>query len=216
MKKLALIGMLCAGCGSEPFSEALFDPGERDAGSVVVPEAGVVVPETGPVVPETGPVVPETGAEVSPPCNGRYLSLPGSPAELLCPNLVPPFTVAGAFRLGPEDPEVRIARDGPEVPCGWSLSVRGGTVKATVTALFDHFAQVQIAGSGWRRVSWHYDGELSTILVDDVPVAVTEKPSGSWAFPSCSKPARVEGSGDVDDVSIQNQTWRFDDESACE
>jgi len=210
MRNLALIGLFCAGCGGEAFESDLFTQGERDGGSVQ--ETGPIVqPEGSPVHEETG-----TGPEVSPPCTDRYLSLPGDATELFCPNLSPPFMVSGTFRLEPSDPEVRVVRDGPENPCGWSLTVRGTTVKATVTALFDHFADVPMAGTGWHRVAWRYDGELSTIMVDGSPVGVAPKPRGAWPFPACSKPARVEGSGDVDDVSIQDASWGFENGSACD
>jgi hypothetical protein len=136
-------------------------------------------------------------------CTHRFLALPGDDgalAELECPNFVPPFTVGGRFRL--ETGELRLERE----PC-WSLTIRGTVVKATVPALFDHFAEEPIAGTGWRQVVWHYDGIASTVLVDDSPISVADRPRGAWPFAACAGPTTIEGSGDVDWVTIQGADY---------
>ena len=202
MMRIAAIALLVSACGSEPFTN--FGDGlEEDGGGVS---------ETSPIVSETGPIVSpdaqacENWALYLPGDDGSYAVLPGARQASLS------FSVAFDARV--TDGEVRVEMDGPENPCGWSLTVRGSQVKATIPALFDHFTSEGTVAPGWHRIEWRYDGQQSTVLVDDTEVSRAIKPAGQWPFPGCSGPARAEGKGMLDHVSIGPE-WLFDEKSGA-
>lgn len=204
--------MLCAGCGGESFTPELFtEPEERDGGTIV-PEAGAVVPDSGPIVSPDGASVHEDAPACSdwalslPGDDGSYAVLPGARQASL------PFSVALDAQV--TSGEVRVEMDGPENPCGWSLTVRGTQVKATIPALFDHFTAEGTVGPGWHRIEWRYDGQQSVVLVDGAEVSRSPKPAGQWPFPGCSGPARAEGHGMLDRVSVGPE-WLFDEASGA-
>jgi hypothetical protein len=202
---IALLALFFAACGGESFTNELFvEP--RDGGQ-----------EAGPVVAGEAAPVGEDAPPVS--CTNGYLRLPGDDGAYAVlsngPGTSPPIFVEASFRLETGDSEVRVLRAAPENPCGWSLTVRGNQVKATVTALFDHYVTLPVFGAGWLRIGWRYDGVQSHVLVDGKEVSTAPKPSESWSFPNCSGPARVEGMGRVDDVAFSNSHWQFDEKDGA-
>jgi hypothetical protein len=211
MRNLAVIGLLCAGCGGEAFEPELFAPRERGGGSVQ----------------ETGPIVHPDGATVrddAPVCTERtYLRLDGGRAELSDGPLRPPIAVSYELRLSGTDPAVRVARDGPEVPCGWSLSVNGGELNAAIVGHVNHVAPFRFVDTGWHTVAWNYDGVTSSLMVDGKFVSSEPKSSASWPWPACSDPAFASGGGDLSDVSFGGVKAEYGDivgsaemKSACQ
>lgn len=209
MRNLAVIGVLCAGCGAEPFSPELF------AEPVPVQPDGGGVPETEPVVPDAGPIVSPEGSPVhedAPACSPRtYLRLDGGRAGLSGGPLRPPISVSYELRLTGLDPAVRVSRDGPEVPCGWSLSVNGGELNAAIVGHVNHVAPFRFIDTGWHSVRWNYDGVTSTLLVDGRVVSSEPKNGTTWPWPACSAPAFATGGGDVDRVAFGDVPSEFGD-----
>jgi hypothetical protein len=186
-KELAF-AFLVSACGGESFSSELFvDP----------VEAGQ---EAGPVEVDAGVAPIEADA---PACASRtYLRLDGGRAALSGGPLRPPITVSYELRLTGLDPAVRVARDGPEVPCGWILSANGGELNAAIVGHVNHVAPFRFIDTGWHSVAWNYDGTTSKLLVDGALVSSEPRSAATWPWPACSAPAFAAGGGDVDHVAF--------------
>lgn len=199
MKRIAAVGLLVSACGSEPFTSELFtepEPVHEDGGSVQLDGGGVQVSE----------------AEGAPACSARtYLRLDGGRAELMGAPLRPPISVSYELRLTGLDPAVKVSRDGPEVPCGWSLSANGGELNAAIVGHVNHVAPFRFIDTGWHSVRWNYDGVTSTLLVDGRVVSSEPKNGTTWPWPACSAPAFAAGGGDVDRVAFGDVPSAFGD-----
>jgi hypothetical protein len=200
----ALIALLLAGCGSEPFTSELF--GAPDGGA---PEIGASS--------EAG----ADGASADAACLNQYIALPGAAGSFVSfggPDPTAPFAVEMTVRLEAAG-RMGLVRAQPEPGCGWHVYVWGDRVQATVTGAFDHEVSLAIGGTGWRRIRWELGAE-SVLLVDGAEVgrrSAARLPNACSGFTMLgvfvvgNDNPYAWGLGDVDRLSIGASSWEFND-----
>jgi hypothetical protein len=199
--QLGLVAVLAVACGGEFFEASSARVG-HDSGA------------------------PEIGAPADAGCQNRYIALPGAAGSFVSfggPDIPGPLTVEMTVRLAAGG-RMGLARASPEAPCGWHVFVSASHVQATVTASFDHEANVQIAGNGWQRIRWELSAEWSVLSVDGLEIGRIV-PNG---FPkSCSGKTLLGvfaigagapydwSVGDVDSLGVGASSWNFDEPSGA-
>jgi hypothetical protein len=218
------LAVLLVGCSSEAFSAApLGVAGTGGEGSDGDPDRIVDDGHIGAdAAVEPDAVSSEDAGPEANVCDRRHLVLPGEPGAVVTfPGPDDPAGVVEVVALLAPGEGADVVRRGPEVPCGWQLSVGATGVHAQVTGSLDHHAALPVSGD-WRRVRWEWDESESVLLVDGAEVS---RQDASPDRRPCTGPTVLGAVSDVSGVpygwdegrvaelSVGASRWTFDEES---